>query len=273
LALEGSGVRVDLRPISSMLPHEDTIPSHVDRITSEIKQEGIQRDPIIVDADTGAVLDGMHRLAAFGRLGLENAVCCSVDYSSKMVSLQRWARAYSHSVRREVGQALMDAGISRKCTMSEAFNSLDARKCGLAALSSQGAFLPADRLDLQGAFAIVRGLDAIAQESGWKRTFFSEDEIDSALQDERTVVVLIQKLGKDDVIAAARSGRLFPCKTSMHTIEPRPVAVNLPIEKLSSMSGSELRKQLQTSGGKLLPQGSLYQGRRYKERLLLLNPS
>jgi hypothetical protein len=273
LVLEGTGVKVDVRPVSSMLPHEETIPSHVDRIASEIKQEGIQRDPIIIDAESGAVLDGMHRLAAFARIGLENAVCCPVDYSSKMISLQRWARAYTSGARREVGKALIDAGISKKSTLSEAFNSLDARKCGLAALSSQGVFLPADRVDLQGAFAVVRGLDAVALESGWKRAFFSEDEIDSALQDEGTVVVLIQKIGKDDVISSARSGRLFPCKTSMHTIEPRPVAVNLPIEKLGSITGSELRKQLQLLGGKLLPQGSYYQGRRYKERLLLLNPS
>ncbi|MGP8125158.1 MAG: hypothetical protein ACLQEQ_04715 [Nitrososphaerales archaeon] len=272
MALEGTGVRVDVRPVSSMLPHEETIPSHVERIATEITQERIQRDPIIVDAESGAVLDGMHRLAAFLRLGLEAAVCCPVDYSSKAVNLHRWARAYSHAGRGDLDRALIDAGISRRSTLSEAFASLEARRCGLAALGSQGVFLPASPIDLQGALAVVRGLDAIAQESGWKREFFSEDDIDSALQDEGKVVVLVQRLGKDDVIAAARSGKLFPCKTSMHTIEPRPVAVNVPIEKLGSMTGSELRKRLQVSGAKLLPQGSYYQGRRYKESLLLLNP-
>jgi hypothetical protein len=271
LALEGSGVRVDVRPISSMLPHEETIPSHVERIASEIKREGMQRDPIMIDAESGAVLDGMHRLAAFSRLGLENAVCCPVDYSSKVVSLHRWARAYSSTGRGDLGGALLDAGISRRSTLSEAFTILDGRKGGLGALSLKGVFLPADRIDLQGAFAVVRGLDAIAHELGWRREFFPEDEIDSALQGEGRVVVLVQRLGKDDVVAAARSGRLFPCKTSMHLIDPRPVAVNVPVEKLASMTGSELRTQLHLSEGKLLPEGSYYQGRRYKERLLLLN--
>jgi hypothetical protein len=272
LALEGTRVRVDVRPVSAMLPHEETIPSHVERIATEIRQEGIQIDPIIVDAESGAVLDGMHRLAAFLSLGLEAAVCCPVDYSSKTVNIHRWARAYSHGGRGDVGSALFDAGISKRSTLSEAFASLDARKCGIAALGSQGVFLPADPIDLLGALAVVRGLDAIAAESGWKREFFSEDDIDSALQDEGKVVVLVQRLGKDDVLRAARSGKLFPCKTSMHTIDPRPVAVNVSIEKLRSMTGSELRKQLQLSEGKLLPQGSYYQGRRYKERLLVLNP-
>lgn len=264
---------MDVRPISSLLPHEETIPLHVERIASEVKQEGIQRDPIIVDAESGAVLDGMHRLAAFARLGLEGAVCCPVDYASKSVNLHRWARVYSSDGRRDLRQALLDAGISRMSTLSEAFGSLDARKCGLAALSSQRVLLPAAPIDLQGAFAVVRAMDAIALELGWKREFVPEDDVDVALQDERKTVVLVQRLGKDDVVAAARSGKLFPCKTSMHTIDPRPVAVNVPIERLGSMTGPQLRKQLQFSGGKLFPPGTYYRGRKYKERLLLFNPS
>ena len=272
MTLDGNGVRVDVRPISSMLPHEDVIPASVERIASEIKHEGIQRDPIIVDAESGAVLDGMHRLAAFSKLKLEYAVCCPVDYGSKTVELHRWARVYSHGGMGDLGQALLDAGFSKERTLSEAFSLLDSRQCGLAALTQRGVFLQEDRINLQGAFAIERGLDAIAAESGWKREFLPEDDVDSALQDEEKAVVLVQRLGKDDVVAAARSGKLFPCKTSMHTIELRPVAVNVSIDRLGSLTGSELRDQLRHSGGKLLPQGSYYQGRRYKEKLLLLNP-
>ena len=261
-----------MRPVSSLMPHEEIIPSHVERIASEIEQEGIQRDPLIVDAESGAVLDGMHRLAAFARLGLESAVCCPVDYGSKNVNLHRWARTYSSRGRGDLNQALLDAGISRRSTLSEAFASLDARKCGLAALSSQHVLLPAAPIDLQGAFAVVRRLDAIAPELGWKREFVPEDEVDFALQDERKIVVLVQRLGKDDVVAAARSEKLFPCKTSMHTVDPRPVAVNVPIERLRSMTGVELRKQLRFSEGRLSPPGTYYRGRKYKERLLLFNP-
>ena len=261
-----------MRAVSSMLPHEDTIPSHVDRIASEIKREGIQRDPIMLDADTGAVLDGMHRLAAFLRMGLENAVCCPVVYSSKTVGLHRWARVYSHSGQGDIGQALADAGVSKRCTLSEAFAALEERRCGVAAFGSWGVFLPSERIDLQEGFSIVRGLDAIAHESGWKREFLQEDEIDSAIQDEEKVVVLVQRLGKDDVVTAAKSGRLFPCKTSMHSVDPRPVGVDIPIPALKTMTGPELRDRIRVSKGKLLPAGSYYRGRRYKERLILLNP-
>lgn len=265
--------RVDVRPVSSLMPHEETIPSHVERIASEIKREGIQRDPIIVDAESGTVLDGMHRLAAFARLGLENTVCFPVDYSSKTVCLQRWARTYTSHGSVGPNKTLFDAGVSRRGTLSEAFTALDARKCGIAALSSRGALMPVAPIDLQEAFAMVRDLDAMALKLGWEREFVPEDEVDFALQDEKKTVVLVRRLGKDDVVTSARSGKLFPCKTSMHTIDPRPVAVNVRIERLESITGAQLREELQLLEERLLPSGSVYEGRKYKERLLLLNPS
>jgi len=45
----------------------------------------------------------------------------------------------------------------------------------------------------------------------------------------------------------------------------------VPIERLGSITGSQLRKEYSKTGIKLLPPGSYYQGRRYKERLLVLH--
>lgn len=260
-------------PVSSLLPHEETIPSHVERIASEIKRQGIQRDPIIFDAESQAVLDGMHRLAAFVKLGLEYVVCSPVDYSSKTLSLNRWARVYTLHESTDMNKALFDAGISSRCTLLEAFTGLDERRGGLAAISSREVLMPAAPTDLDGAFAMMRALDAIALKSGWKKEFAPEEDIDVAIQDERKVVILVQRLGKDDVVRAATTKRLFPHKTSMHVIDPRPVAVNVSIERLKSKAGAQLGEQLQLPEGKMLPPDSVYQGRRYKERLLLLNSS
>ncbi len=260
-----------MRPVASMLPHEEVISSHVEGVAAEISRERVQRDPIIVDSDSGTVLDGMHRLAAFRKLGLANAVCCPVDYASKGIGLHRWARVYSLGDRRGISARLHDAGITRASTPSEAFAALESRSCGVAAFTSQEALLPEGGGDLSGGLAIIRRVDSIALSFGWTREFVPDDEVDVALQDDRKLVLLVQRLGKDDVVGAARSGRLFPCKTSMHAIDPRPVAVDLPLEELDSMTGADLRRRLNASGGELLPAGSQYHGRRYKERLLVLS--
>jgi hypothetical protein len=272
LALAKAGFTLGVRPVSSLRPHEETIPSNVERIAAEMKRDGIQKDPIIIDQESATVLDGMHRLAAFGALKVENAVCCAVDYSSRSVTLGRWARVYSLPRGHSFSDFLEPSGITRRTTLAEAFHSLESKEAQVAALTAGAAYLPERKVDLELAFAIISSFDRLAEASGSQRSFTPEDEVDIPLQSERNLVLLVRRLGKDDVVAAGRTGRLFPCKTSMHRIDPRPVAVNYPVEELNEATGAKLKERLGSREQELLPPDSLYEGRRYKERLLLLTP-
>ena len=271
MALEGSGFSLVIRAVATLLPHEQTIPSQVDQMVRELRRDGIQKDPIMTDGESGAVLDGMHRKAAFAKLGFENAVCCSVDYSSGAVAVSRWARVYTSRNPGELWEAIRAERITRRASISDAYRELDARRTGLAAMLSQEVFLPENPTSLAGAFSIVERLDSLSHSNGWKRDFVPEDEVDVELKDAEKLVVIVQRLGKDDVLRAARTGLLFPCKTSMHTIDPRPVGVNFPTSLLKGATTEGLHGRLGESEGRLLPANSVYEGRRYKERLLLLN--
>jgi len=271
LALAKAGFILAVKPVAALRPHEEIIHSHVEGLKADIMREGVQKDPIIIDHDTLTVLDGMHRLAAFQSLGCENAVCCSVEYSSSTVSLGRWARIYTLSGGDALSEALEVADLRRRVTLAQAFEALDDRQSGLAVLTENAAYLPETPLDMGQATDMVLALDRMSEERGWKRRFVPEDDIDVPLQTERNFVVLLRKLRKEDVVNAARSGKLFPCKTSMHVIDPRPVAVNFPVKELNEATGATLRKRLEGRTERLLPPGAEYEGRRYKERLLLLN--
>ena len=271
MALAKAGFTLGIRPVTSLLPHEETIPANVERIASEMKRDGVQKDPIIIDGGTATILDGMHRLAAFFTLGIENAVCCAVDYSSRSISLARWARVYSLGGGNSLERLLAPAGITRRTTLAEAFSALETREASLAALTSDAAYLPETNLDFGTAMGTMTALDKLAAARGFGREFVSEDEVDVPLQAGRNVVVLLRRLGKEDVITAARTGKLFPCKTSMHRIDPRPVAVDFPIEELGKATTEVLRQRLAGRTEILLPPDTMYEGRRYKERLLLLN--
>src|SRR5207245_11653085 len=84
-------VEVDLRPIGSVLPHEETITDLSSRLSDQIRADGFQRDPIIVDRENHVVLDGMHRLSALKELGARHIVGRVVDYSAPEIRLERWA--------------------------------------------------------------------------------------------------------------------------------------------------------------------------------------
>ena len=273
MALAKAEFTISIRPVSSLRPHEETIPSHVKELAAEMKREGVQRDPLIIDRESSAVLDGMHRLAAFSELGIENAVCCALDYSSKAVTLGRWARAYSRATAGPLERDLPFAAQMKKSKVAEAFDSLEGRKAGFAVLTRDVSLLSDWGAGLSETARAVREMDDLAERKGWRRSFVPEDEIDVPLQEPTTMVVLLRRITKEEVVTAARSGALFPCKTSMHVIDPRPVAVNFPIADLDSTTTEELRARLKGKGEFLAPPNSEYKGRRYKERLLFLDRS
>jgi hypothetical protein len=273
MALAKVGFTLGVKPVSALRPHEETIPSHVQGIASEMKKDGVQRDPIIIDGESLTVLDGMHRLAAFNLLGVENAVCCSVDYASSAIKLYRWARVYTLPKGYALREALGRTGLTRRSSLAQAFDALEGRDTGLALLTPDTAYLPTGNLELGRAMEIMLEFDRMAQAGGWKREFVPEDDVDVPLQSEGSIVVLVRKLRKDDVVNSAKSGSLFPCKTSMHVIDPRPVAVNFPMAELDGATSALLRRRLEGGHEQLLPPGSFYEGRRYKERLLVLNQS
>ncbi|HXW95093.1 MAG TPA: ParB N-terminal domain-containing protein [Nitrososphaerales archaeon] len=271
MSLAKAGFTLGIKPVSTLRPHEETIPAHVQGLAAEMQRDGVQKDPIIIDLESLTVLDGMHRLAAFISLGVENAVCCSVDYASPTVKLGRWARVYTLPNGYPLPQVLSKYGLTRRSTLAQAFDALEGRDSGLALLTPNSAYLPEGLLDLGRAMETMSDFDGMAEVNGWKREFVPEDDVDVPLQSERSVVLLLRKLRKDDVVNSAKSGRLFPCKTSMHVIDPRPVAVNFPMAELDDATSASLRRRLEGKHEQLLPPGSLYEGRRYKERLLLLN--
>ena len=271
MSLAKAGFVIGIKPVSVLRPHEEVIPSHVKGIASEMMRDGVQKDPIIIDQDTLTVLDGMHRLAAFPSLGVENAVCCAVDYSSREVTLARWARAYAVTKGTPLREIPSLLGLTRRATFAQAFEALEGHDSGLALLTPDAAYLPEGNLDIQQAMEVVTSFDRMSESEGWAREFVPEEDVDIPLQSGGKVVLLLRKLRKEDVVNAARSGRLFPCKTSMHRIDPRPVAVNFPVSELNGASSASLKEKLEGRKERLLPADSLYEGRRYKERLLLLN--
>lgn len=271
MALAKAGFVLSVKPVSILRPHEETIPEHVRGLAEEMKRDGVQRDPIIIDQDTSTVLDGMHRLAAFGVLKVENAVCCSVEYSSRSVSIGRWARVYTMRGGDTPAVVTGPSGMTRRATLAEAFDALDNKEAGLAVLTPNAAYLPSGRMELGDAIDAIERFDGESEARGWERSFVPEDDVDVPLQSDRNIVILVRKLGKDDVVGAGRSGKLFPCKTSMHRIDPRPVAVNFPLRDLNGATTASLKKALAGRNEKLLPPNSTYEGRRYKERLLVLN--
>lgn len=273
----GSG-KLDLRPVASLLPHEETIPSQVDKLIEQMRRDEVQKDPLIVDYESGAVLDGMHRIEALKSMGAESAVCYLVDYSSRSIALERWLRVYGKPSRpssQDATQHMLEGiGVDKKVTLKEAFDLVDSVKNSLAIVTAGACYIPREpSKNLSGVLTYVRKVDDASGALGWKVSFIIEDEIDVVMQDANNLVLLTPRINKQEVLDAARSGRLFPCKTTRHIVDPRPVGVNFPMTELmkSSPPRPVLEKLAKEGRRAILPPNSFYEGRRYKERLLVLS--
>jgi hypothetical protein len=266
-------VEIDLRPIGSVLPHEETINELSSRLAEQIRADGFQRDPIIVDRENHVVLDGMHRLRALRDLGARHIVCHLVDYSSPEIRLERWARLLKGVKGENLQKILKSSRIDRRVSLKEAIELVDGRSTPVAVLTSGSCFVASSSFrSLAESFERLRRLDEASRAMGLKEDFIEEELIETAIPNPGSVVVLTPRVKKNEVIEAAKRGRLFPHKSTMHVIGLRTVGVNYPLSELRQEEPSrELRtSKLDGARGSILDPPVTYFGRRYWEKLLVV---
>jgi len=72
-----------------------------------MREEGIVKDPLIVDEEDLVILDGMHRFESLKRLGCRFAPCCLLDYMSPQIRVGSWYRVFTIGETRSVAQDIL----------------------------------------------------------------------------------------------------------------------------------------------------------------------
>jgi len=273
LRVEGKDIRVELKTITSVLPHEETVPELSSALAGQIEEDRFQRDPIIIEREHQVVLDGMHRLKALKDLGARLILCHSVDYSSPDVRLDCWARLLEGEDLRVLTESLRSLGIDSEVTREEALSLVEQRRTRLGVLTGKRSFVSSTPFNsLTESFNVLRSIDASSSALGLRQDFIERERIDEALSRPRSAVVIAPRATKREVLSAARSGRLFPHKSTLHSVSLRIVGVNYPLSELRR--GRPPRDLLEERLGRaevsILEPPVTYLGRRYRERLLVV---
>jgi len=77
-------------PVHLLKPHEQYIEHHARELTQALLKDKVQKDPIVVDANTFVILDGHHRYEAAKRIGLRKIIALLVDYTSPEIKVDSW---------------------------------------------------------------------------------------------------------------------------------------------------------------------------------------
>lgn len=95
-------MQVDLVPMEILRPHELTRPKKVDELEKMTNRWNAYVLPLVVDKNTGVILDGHHRHQVALRLGLQCLPCVQVDYlGDETVELDVWPNCGRESITKE----------------------------------------------------------------------------------------------------------------------------------------------------------------------------
>ena len=89
-------------PMEILRPHELTRPKKVDELEKMTNRWNAYVLPLVVDKNTGVILDGHHRHQVALRLGLQCLPCVQVDYmGDETVELEAWPNCGRDSITKE----------------------------------------------------------------------------------------------------------------------------------------------------------------------------
>lgn len=225
---EGSlDLRITAKGIGEVLPHEEVIPTHLDRLKLALKNSTFQRNPIIVDAASGLILDGTHRWAAMRDLGYRWIVVCEVDYSNPLVVLDRWVRAYRHvesSLAEEIAKEFGAEPIERDEIRNEDL-----------VLETASMLYRVSCASVKEAFVKLRAIEERLLRCGHAPSYVTGD-YKSGTGGRYSLFLIPPLPSKSDVVGFAKEGSLLPPKSTRHLVPARPLGVNVPLKLLSSES-------------------------------------
>ena len=101
---------VELVPIGWLKPHEEVKPRNVDTLHEMTLRWSAYTKPLLVDGETGTILDGHHRYHVGMRIGLSRLPVIKVDYlADGGIELDLWPASKLESLTK---QQVIDMALS-----------------------------------------------------------------------------------------------------------------------------------------------------------------
>lgn len=202
------------RPIDELQPHEDVNSKELEALMDSLRDMGLFFKPLLVDEDSGTVLDGTHRWAGLRELGASTAPTINLDYpENDEIQVHTWYPVTNSPVNKTMDR-LAGLGISfREVSTPESVDSLKgphligSGKCYRFEGSSLELF---SRLEEEFCFSYTD--DPVPPENG--SLFYR------------------QPPKRTEVIELAQSGQSVPAKSTRHWLPYKYQHIMVPLEEM-----------------------------------------
>jgi len=252
-------LELTVEKVDELLPHEEVIPEHLERLKAAFTVSLYQRNPVIVDFRSGCVLDGTHRWAAMRALGFKWIAVCRVDYFNPLVELDSWARVYRVGGPLNIEEFLSDVEL-------EHIDLEEGSERDLLVVSQETYRVP--YRSVWEAYTKLKVVDErFSNQLQVKPLYVARSSVGKVSVHE--VAVLPPRLRKDEVVELSKKRLLLPPKSTRHVVPARPMGVNVPLKLLSSeKGGADLVEEFLRQKRPLLVKPPIFLDREYKEAIL-----
>jgi len=264
--------------IEQLKPHEEVIESVAAKLADDIRQEGVVRDPLIVDQQDHIILDGMHRFESLRRLGCHYAPCCLLDYSSPHITVGCWFRVFNVEKSSSVAQEILSKNKVGYAFTKGSLKTLSPEP-GTIILTEDGTrFSLTHPVDTFEHSRIAADIEKEMVTMGLNVEYLSESLAVQRLKSELVnYVIVLPAFTKDMIRKYGSQGLLLPHKVTRHVIPSRPMEICVPLSLLidphiSLHEADEKLDELLTRRRiERKPPGSVIDGRRYDEEVIMFS--
>jgi len=269
-------LRIFLWPSKSLLLHEETIPDRVAELKSSLLGDGVVKDPIVVDAGSRVVLDGMHRVAALRELNSFWMPVCAVDYLNPSIKVGVWFRVFYGQVSPAQFEATtLPSTIRMERFSLDIMNVMDNPSVAMIFAGGDSFRLTSTTLPFH---EVIKEAERCAQALRLTVAFDTEhDAIDKVLNRKADAIMTLPKIDKASIREAGLTGHPLPHKVTRHVIPARPLRVNVPLKMLADETlqledaNRRFVSNLRSRGTTRRPPGTVIEGRRYEEETFIFN--
>jgi len=274
----GFTFQIKLVELGKLHIHEEIIPELLNSMVDWIMSSGMLKHPIIADVNTLVVLDGMHRVAALRKIRCRYIPVCLIDYNSPKVKVGCWYRTVSGKASTNVLLDLLRQLKVKvdKASITEAKRALENREAVAAILLKNDCYkISAKASGIREAYALVGHIEKTFANSGLNASYEMERDAEENVKSGQAIAaIMTPRATKSEVLEAALSKKVFAHKTTRHIVSTRPMCVDVPLKWLmagKSIEGANkmLIEHLAKREMKRLPKGSVFEGRRYEEELVV----
>jgi len=277
-------LKLEIVPVSSLVPHEKVIPDAADELILEFSNWTNLQNPVIVD-ENNMVLDGHHRFFVFKSLHFKYMPICKIKYLSKSVQLRYWFRIIERITDlKEIRDIIENMkGSFRHVADKETMATMLRQNPYFMGIQAPHAFavvsFTGEKVsDAVSAYDVLEQFQCRMMEKGVDIRYIpcqniTKNDSKYCLKSGQ-VVIWTPQITKNMVVEAVQQGKKFAPKATRHLVPARPLHVDvptrwlkedIPIEEINRRFVELLkRKRIKRFGP-----GQIVNGRYYEEELFV----